>query len=37
MKLSYYDRIKKTVTEEYHKVFPELPAPYFKYDLGILW
>lgn len=35
MKLAYFDRIKKTVTEEYFSVLPEMPAPYFKYDQRI--
>lgn len=32
MRLSYYERVKKTVPEEFHIFMPDKPTFYFKFD-----
>jgi len=32
MRLSYYERVKKTIPEEFHRLMPEKPVPTFKYE-----
>eukprot|EP01114_Cavostelium_apophysatum_P014517 TRINITY_DN3790_c0_g1_i1.p1 TRINITY_DN3790_c0_g1~~TRINITY_DN3790_c0_g1_i1.p1 ORF type:complete len:829 (-),score=226.89 TRINITY_DN3790_c0_g1_i1:25-2442(-) len=32
MRLSYHERVKKSLPEEFHELMPEKPAPNFKYD-----